>query len=194
MSGLATNWLVVGLGSDLGGDDRFGLEVAQAVTQIVAQTVSEAVTEQQVNVTVLTARILGPELVENIRAASAVIFVDASAALAPGVLQCIDLQDQSQAGQEYKVAKGDTERRAQSNQNEDNKTKQNSSAIAMSHHCDPRTLIQLSETLCGTRTPAWLFVVGGSDFALSESMSAAVAALVPEVAARIVGLLSAAPA
>ena len=174
MSGPARNWLVVGFGSDLGGDDRFGLEVAQAVTQVVTQTISQAVTEQQVNVTVLAVRILGPELVENIQAASGVIFVDASAALAPGVLQCIDLQDQSHAGQEYKEAE--------------------SSAIAMSHYCDPRTLIQLSETLYGTRTPAWLFVVGGSDFTLCESMSTTVAALVPEVAAKIVDLLLAAPA
>ncbi len=147
-------WLVIGFGSDVSGDDRFGLVVAQAVAK------------KNVSVDILTQRILGPELIENICRSDGVIFVDASASLEPGALECINLQDVSLASCR--------------------ESKQSSSAIAVSHHCHPLTLMQLAETLYDKRPPAWLYVVGGADFSFSESMSAAVEARVAEVAAKII--------
>ncbi len=148
-------WLVIGFGSDVCGDDRFGLVVAQAVAK------------ENLSVDILTHRILGPELIANICRADGVIFVDASASLEAGALECINLQDASLASSR--------------------ESKQSSSAIAVSHHCDPLTLMQLAETLYDKRPPAWLYVVGGSDFSFSENMSAAVEARVAEVAEKIIG-------
>jgi hydrogenase maturation protease len=152
-------WLVVGFGSDLAGDDRFGLAVAHSVAQ------------RKLPVDILTKRILGPELIEKIRGADGVIFVDASASLPPGALQCISLQDSNSASCK--------------------ESRQSSSAIAISHYCDPLMLMQLTETLYDKRPQAWLYVVGGYDFGFSERMSPAVEARVSEVAEKIISQIGA---
>jgi hydrogenase maturation protease len=138
-------WLIVGFGNDICGDDRFGIVVADAVAQ--ANTPA----------TIITKKILAPELIEDIKSAEGVVFIDASASLAPGQLKCFDLQSDSE--HEGYI----------------------SSAIALSHHCSPKMLIQLNFVLNGTRPPAWLYVVGGADFNFSEEMTPSVQARVQEV-------------
>ncbi|CAN5456043.1 hydrogenase [soil metagenome] len=146
-------WLVIGYGCDLAGDDGFGLSVAKLVAKSADQETA----------LVLAQRILAPELVDKIRLADGVIFVDASATLPVGELRCTDLQELRQA----------------------NQAEQSTSAILASHHCDPVVLMQLSDTLYDSRPPAWLYAVGASHFDLSENLSDTLAELVPQVASQI---------
>ncbi len=73
-------WLVIGYGSDIRGDDGFGIAVAQAVA------------EAQSSAIVVKTNTLVPELVEKICIADGVIFIDASLTLACGQMQCAELK------------------------------------------------------------------------------------------------------
>jgi hydrogenase maturation protease len=163
------SWLVVGFGSDLGGDDRFGLCVAQAVSQAVA--------ERSIDATVLALRTLGPELVEKIPQSSGVVFVDASVEVLSGAFSIIDLRN-SDLTPARSAGAG----------------KHNPSpAMGMSHYCDPAALVQLTATLYGDTPPAWLLVGGGVNFALSEKLSPELTVLIPQVTQRILDLISDTP-
>jgi hydrogenase maturation protease len=131
-------WLVIGFGSDICGDDRFGIAVAQSIAKLDTTAV------------VVTTNTLAPELVEKIRVADGVIFVDASLTLPLGQMQCIDLQ-----------IEGD-------------EREPDASSVCSSHDCHPKTLMQLNSILNGTHPPAWLYIVGGGEFSYSEQMSKSV--------------------
>jgi hydrogenase maturation protease len=145
-------WLIVGFGSDIRGDDKFGIAVAESIAKAGTTAV------------VLTTNSLAPELVDKIRVADGVIFVDASLVLPLGQMQCIDLQIQGD-DQEPNIGSGS------------------------SHDCDPKTLMQLNYILNGTQPPSWLYIVGGREFSYSEQMSKSVEACVEivkeEIMARI---------
>ena len=135
-------WLVVGFGSDICGDDKFGIAVAESVAKSDGSAI------------VVTTNTLAPELVDKIRVADGVIFIDASLTLPLGQMQCIELQIQ---GDDQDL---------------------DTSSLCSSHDCHPKTLMHLNYVLNGTLPPAWLYIVGGGDFGYSEQMSNSVEACV----------------
>jgi len=147
-------WLIVGFGSDICGDDKFGIAVA------------ESIAKSDTTAMVITTNTLVPELVEKIRVADGVIFVDASLTLPLGQVQCIDLQNQ------------------RDNQEPD------ACSVGSSHDCHPKTLLQLNYILNGTQPPSWLYIVGGAEFSYSEQMSKSVEACVEIVKEEIMARIS----
>lgn len=127
-------WLIVGYGNELAGDDAFGPAVAQSLIPEIKKLGIEA--------RVIIRRILGPELVEDMRLSGGIILVDASTALPPGSLQVINLQSMTTP-----------------------------ESATFSHHYQPQTLIQLAETLHGIKIPSWLIVAGARNFQLGTSLS-----------------------
>lgn len=75
-------WLIIGYGSSLHADDRFGIVVAEQLRNLVADDLAEVITTHQ----------LQPELAEPISRFAGVIFVDACTSLPPGEVACLDLQ------------------------------------------------------------------------------------------------------
>ena len=137
-------WLVIGYGSLLHSDDRFGREVAERV-------LAEA---NEVAVEVIAANQLTPELAEPMSRAEGVIFVDASAELRPGSVECVMLPSSPDC---------------------------TDGPSAFTHHCTPAMLLQSARSLYEHEPPAWLCTVGAETFALGESMSPAVSRAVPQV-------------
>jgi len=76
-------WLVIGYGSLLNGDDRFGRVVAEELQDRVPNKEAEVISIDQLN----------PELIEAISKADGVIFVDASVNLSAGELECVQLAE-----------------------------------------------------------------------------------------------------
>ncbi len=147
-------WLVIGYGSDIRGDDGFGIAVAQAVA------------EAQTSAVVIKINTLVPELIEKIRIADGVIFIDASLTLACGQMQRTELKvdkDQQESGP---------------------------ASASSSHDCAPQTLIQLNYILNKTQPPAWLFSVGGAQFDYSQRLSDSVKVCVETVRDQIISLIS----
>ncbi len=140
-------WLVIGYGSLLHSDDRFGQEV---VDQVLEHT-------DEGTVDVLATNQLTPELADPISRATGVIFVDASAELPAGSVQCAMLDCSPFAGE----------------------------LPAFTHHCTPQVLMQSARSLFGHAPPAWLCAVGAESFALGESLSPVVSDAVPQVVAWI---------
>lgn len=147
-------WLVIGYGSDIRGDDGFGIAVAQAVA------------EAQTSAVIVKINTLVPELIEKIRVADGVIFIDASLTLACGQMQRTEL----------KVDKG--------------KQRPAPLSASSSHDCAPQTLIQLNYILNKTDPPAWLFSVGGAQFDYAQELSEAIKASVKTVRDEIITLIS----
>lgn len=75
---------MIGYGSSLHSDDRFGLLVAQGLKAADPEDGVEIMITQQ----------LLPELLEPLSLAQGAIFVDATTELPPGVARCIDLEHQ----------------------------------------------------------------------------------------------------
>jgi hydrogenase maturation protease len=141
-------WLVIGYGSLLHSDDRFGPSVAEAV---------QAMTDPAL-VEVHAATQLTPEMIEPISRACGVIFVDAGVGISPGQIGCMPLNQ--------------TEPRA-------------ADSTALSHHCTPEMLLEGARTFYGHAPPGWLYVVGGENFALGDTLSPCVEQALPETVARI---------
>lgn len=103
---------------------------------------------------------LTPELAETISGAAQVIFVDAAEGSPPGVVAHFPLE-----------ARPD-------------------SASLTFHELTPPGLLALTEQLYGSPPPAIMLTVTGESFALSEALSAPVAAAVPEAVDRVRTLLA----
>jgi hydrogenase maturation protease len=138
-------WLVLGYGNALHADDGFGIAVAERLLPRVDPEMVEVVTAHQ----------LTPEWAEPISRADGVIFVDASVALSPGQIQCLDLAEAASA--------------------------QPARNAAFTHQCTPDLLLHAARVLYGRAPRAWLYTVGGAGFALGETLSAAVEAAVDRV-------------
>ncbi|MCO5197274.1 MAG: hydrogenase maturation protease [Anaerolineae bacterium] len=139
--------LIIGYGNTLRGDDGIGVAAA------------EEIRAGNPDVDVITCHQLAPELAEPISQARLVIFVDASAATAPGtiVAQRITSADLSHS--------------------------------SFTHHVDPATLLALAGTLFGGNPEAWLMTVGIASTALGAPVSPLVAAALPELQKRIDSLI-----
>lgn len=78
----ANNWLVIGYGNTLRGDDRFGAEVVHDFIKRGFGHLAQAICVHQ----------LLPELIDSISRVGNVIFVDVSNDLSPGTLEVLDLK------------------------------------------------------------------------------------------------------
>jgi hydrogenase maturation protease len=144
-------WLVIGYGSTLHADDGFGPAVVEGV---------RARLPCGVPLEVIAGIQPVPEWAEPISRASGVIFVDASADLPPGQLQCVALTDEAPR------------------------------ASTFTHHCTPQALLESAGLLYGHRPPGWLYAAGGANFTLGEALSAPVAAAVPRAVAAILKIVT----
>lgn len=135
-------WLVIGCGNELRTDDGFGITVAQRLQARVDPAL----------VAVIPVRQLTPEWIEPITHACGVIFVDTSAELPPGRIQCLALTEPTP----------------------------NDNPV-FTHHCTPQLLLQAARALYGHAPQGWLYTVGGGSFALGETLSPPVEAAIPHV-------------
>lgn len=141
--------LIIGYGDTLRSDDGAGPRVAE----LFAATDGVAV------------RIRGqlvPELADDMRGREVVVFIDASATVAPGAVAVRRLTTTD-------APKGQ----------------------GLTHHVSPEGLMLLAERLYGARPAAFLVAIGAASFALGEDLSPSVAAALPEAAARVRRLLPA---
>ncbi|MGO4871763.1 MAG: hydrogenase maturation protease [Roseiarcus sp.] len=104
---------------------------------------------------VVSCRQLTPELAERFAAADLVVLVDAEAGLEPGGVRITRLQAATAL------------------------------SSAFGHHVDPRELLHMAGKLYGGSPEAYLVTVGASSLALSEGLSAAVTAALPDVIATV---------
>ncbi len=136
-------WLVIGYGSLLRSDDRIGRDIVEQVLERAGTRAVEVISANQ----------LTPELSEPISRADGVIFVDASAELAPGTVKYDRL-----------AASGRVD-----------------SMPVFVHHCTPEMLLGSARLLFGHQPRAWLCTVGAESLAIGESLSPSVAGAVPQV-------------
>lgn len=138
-------WLIIGYGNVLRSDDGFGLRVA---CDLKARNISH------LSNIIATPQLL-PELAEPVSRADGVIFVDASAQLAPGELECTALAEQSHCPE--------------------------GQASSFSHHLTPLDLLRSAQALYGRAPQGWLYTVGGGTFDLADDLSPQAKARIPEV-------------
>jgi len=141
--------LVIGYGDGLRSDDGAGPRVAELLAK-------------EDGVAVLVRHQLAPELADDLRDRSVVVFVDAAATLEPGAVAA------------RRVAASEA-----------------AQAPGLTHHFSPGALLLLAERLYGARPRAYLVTIGASSFALGEELSPPVAAALPEAAALVRRLLAA---
>jgi hydrogenase maturation protease len=143
--------LVLACGNALRGDDAVALHIARCLRDGVCDPDTQIHSHQQWT----------PELAEPISKAQLVIFVDASASVAPGEIACQRLRPI------YK------------------------SPASLTHQTSPVTLLSLAEQLYGTHPAcAYLLTVGGASFQLTEGLSEPVRRAIPRAIERIKALLS----
>ncbi len=112
-------------------------------------------------VTTLSCQLLTPDLAEPVGRADLVVFIDASVDGEPGEVRCTRIEPD----------------RARTS--------------SFTHHFDPAGLVALAEALYGRAPEAYVISVCGQSFEYEEGLTAAVAARVPEVAAKVRELASA---
>jgi hydrogenase maturation protease len=144
--------LVIGYGNPLRCDDAVG----QIVAQRFATSYADASTE------VRTLFQLVPELAEDISAAEMVVFVDASATLAPGEVRCEPIECAPTS----------------------------SSDESFTHRVTPHGLLLMSRELYGKVPRAWLVSIGGVVFGHGEGLSQQLAVKVDEICEQIRGILT----
>jgi len=136
-------WLVIGYGSPLHSDDRLGWAVSDRLETALDPAVAEIVTCTQ----------LTPEWSEPISRADGVLFVDASAELPPGQIDCVELTDHA--------------------------LEVNAPGSIFTHHVTPQSLMDAACALYGHAPPGWLFSVGAANFDLGDMLSPEVADAIP---------------
>jgi hydrogenase maturation protease len=163
ISAAKTPTLIVGYGSPIRGDDAIGPLVADRLAEMVVDGALPAGVEVQAR------HILTAELVEDLNRADLVIFLDAAADLAPGLVSRRALQPDATA------------------------------MSTMAHFHDPRELLAWCEALYGSSPENWLVSAGGAEwgyasYTLSTVAQAAVEAMIAEVVVLLGGPETAAPA
>ncbi|MGD8207651.1 MAG: hydrogenase maturation protease [Thiohalocapsa sp.] len=131
--------LIIGYGSPIRGDDAIGPLAAERIAAL----------DLPQGVGVQSRHILTAELVDDLRRAAVVVFLDAAADSAPGEVRCRRLKPDATA------------------------------PSTMAHFHDPRELLAWCEALYGRAPEAWLISAGGAEwgysgYRLSESAERAV--------------------
>lgn len=148
--------LVIGFGSCIRGDDAFGpLVVEQLSAQLTATRASDPIK-------IISEHLLAPELVEDIRLASLVLFVDAAQSGPAGELLCRRLEPDPQA------------------------------ALSMAHHLEPGGLLLWCQRVYQHVPEAYLLSTPGVSFEFAHAeLSSAVATVVPRALAQLRALIGA---
>lgn len=133
--------LIVGVGNRLREDDAFG--------PLVAEQLEHRIDDERVEI--LERATLTPELTENLAQASHVIFLDASAELAPGEFERRPISRDS---------RGD---------------------LALVHFLSPEALLEWTTRLFGKAPSAEIWLMGVAGTGLSEQLTPTVAGRLPEV-------------
>ncbi|MBS2006259.1 MAG: hydrogenase maturation protease [Cyanobacteria bacterium SZAS TMP-1] len=154
------NWLIIGFGNEISGDDAFGPAVIEELRRQLPQL--------SISVDLISTRLPGPELAEKIAASTGVIFVDAAADIEPGALLCLDLH----TADEPAAARAGRGR-----------------ASAFSHYCQPQSLVGLAETLYEWRGPAFLLMAGSNNFEIGSSISRTLSDQILSAAEKILAVL-----
>ena len=141
--------VVVGFGSTLRSDDGIGPHVAQRVAQVVDST----------DVLVITRQTLTPDLVCDIENADRVVFIDASAAEAPGVIR-----------EQWLESSSDT-------------------SADVVHSLEPSGLLELCRRAFGRAPEAVLITVGGNTFEIGDTLSPEVRSSIPLLVGRTIELV-----
>lgn len=147
--------LVIAYGNRLRGDDGLAWRAAEELLRTCASCNPEILQRHQ----------LVPELAERIAAASAVIFVDASAPSsnhAPGEVRIREINGEEKEG---------------------------ASQSPFHHQLSPASLLALAHQLYGVRPRALVASVAGYDFGPGERISPAVERAIPELVARLEELI-----
>ncbi len=142
--------LLIGFGNALRGDDALGCFVAELI----------AVDGRFDGVKVLAVHQLTPEIALDIAQASRVVIVDASVALAPGVIDATEI-----------VAADET----------------TTARAAMTHHVDAASLLGLARRLYSATPPTTLLSIGVSSTS-DDGFSADVVAALPQIVERVAQL------
>ncbi|MDR3493141.1 MAG: hydrogenase maturation protease [Ancalomicrobiaceae bacterium] len=143
--------LVIGYGNTLRSDDGAGPKVAEVLAEA--------------GTAVLLRHQLVPELADELKHCTIVVFVDAVATLTPGAVAIRQIAAEAAAD--------------------------GSDASGLTHHCSPETLLLLADRLYGARPRAYLVTLGAASFELGDELSSAVAAAVPVAAAAVRQLIEA---
>lgn len=142
--------LVLACGNALRGDDGVALHIASCVNGVCGPD-TQVHTDQQ----------WAPELAQPISQAEMVVFLDASASMAPGEIACRELGSGS------------------------------SSVSSFTHQISPEALLALAQDLYGSHpSRAYLLTVGGASFDLQEGLSEPVRHAIPQAIERIKALLA----
>ena len=146
--------LIIGYGSPIRGDDAIGPLAADRLDSLLEQG------ELPDWIEIQSRHILTAELVEDIKRADLVIFLDAAADTPPGEVRCRPLQPDASA------------------------------LSTMAHFHDPRELLAWCEALYGTAPTAWLISAGGANWdysncQLSDIASAAMERMIEQVMQRL---------
>lgn len=141
-------WLIIGYGNTLRSDDRFGMEVC---TKLEANIAFSQLTE------IIIAHQLTPELSATISNASGVIFIDVSAALPPGQLKFVPLNQELT----------------------DREDSMPGSHSVFTHYYTPKTLLKEAQELYGYAPQGWLCTVGAEHLELGEEISLPVKQIIP---------------
>ena len=143
--------LVLACGNSLRGDDGVALYIANCLRNGLCGPEIHIHSDQQWT----------PELAEPISQAELVIFLDASAGVAPGKITCQPLQPVSD------------------------------SPASFTHQTSPAALLSLAEELFGARpASAFLLTVGGAFFEMREGLSEPVRLAIPQAIECVKALLS----
>jgi len=143
--------LVLACGNALRGDDGVALHVAGCLRNGLCDPETHIQTDHQWT----------PELAEPISKAELVIFLDASASIAPGKIACQALQLNS------------------------------NSPASFTHQTSPAALLALAEGLYAMHPArAYLLTIGGACFDLKEGLSEPVRRAIPQAIEKIKALLS----
>ncbi|MBS1992421.1 MAG: hydrogenase maturation protease [Cyanobacteria bacterium SZAS LIN-3] len=153
------NWLIIGFGNEISGDDAFGPAVIDELRRQLPQL--------SISADLISTRLPGPELAEKIAASTGVIFVDAAADIEPGALVYLDLHNAQPAA----VGAG------------------RGRASAFSHYCQPQSLVGLAETLYEWRGPAFLLMAGSDNFEIGSSISRTLSEQILSAAEKILAVL-----
>lgn len=142
--------LVLACGNALRGDDGVALHIASCVNGACGADTHVHADQQWT-----------PELAQPISEAEIVVFLDASASMAPGEIACRELDPSSR------------------------------SESSFTHQVSPEALLTLARELYGSHPAhAYLLTVGGASFQLQEGLSEPVSHAIPQAIERIKALLA----
>lgn len=169
--------LVIGYGNPLRSDDGLGWRVAEELQARLQMQIEGHTAASAAGLEIITCQQLNPELAEPISRADLTVFIDAAGAEAfqagpPGAEQVVTKPHEPGAILEFEL-----EPTCQSPQ-------------CFSHELTPSTLLACAGELFGSCSKGKLFSIVGADFGMGESLSAPVAAAVPEVIGRIEALFA----